>query len=43
VDASGTFTVTFTPGFVGPQGGEVRVTDDALGIVQIGGLEGRGK
>jgi hypothetical protein len=43
VGASCTFTVTFTPGFVGLTGGGVSVTDDALGIVQSAGLEGRGK
>ena len=38
--ASCTFTVTFTPSFVGPTGGEVRVTDDALPVVQTSVLEG---
>jgi hypothetical protein len=38
-----TVSVTFTPGFVGLSGGLVLVTDDALGVVQMGGLEGKGK
>ncbi len=38
-----TVTVTFTPTFVGLTGGSVGVTDDALGVVQNGGLEGTGK
>ncbi len=43
VGADCTFTVTFTPTFVGRAGGMVSVTDNALGSVQVGGLEGQGK
>jgi hypothetical protein len=43
VGANCTVSVTFTPGFVGLSGGSVLVTDDALGVVQAGGLEGKGK
>jgi hypothetical protein len=43
VGAGCTFTVTFTPGFVGLTGGGASVTDDALGIEQRAGLVGRGK
>jgi hypothetical protein len=43
VGASCTIVVTFTPTFVGVTGGGVAVTDDALGVVQGGGLEGTGK
>jgi hypothetical protein len=43
VGANCTITVTFTPTFVGVTGGGVAVTDDALGVVQGGGLEGTGK
>jgi FG-GAP-like repeat len=43
VGAHCTATVTFTPGFVGLSGGLFQVNDDALGIVQNGGFEGRGK
>ncbi len=43
VGASCTFTITFTPGFVGVTGGGASVTDDALGEVQIVSLVGRGQ
>jgi hypothetical protein len=43
VGADCTVTVTFSPGFVGLSGGLVLVTDDALGVVQTSGLEGKGK
>jgi FG-GAP-like repeat len=43
VGANCTVTVTFSPTFVGLTGGLVSVTDDALGVVQNGGLVGVGK
>jgi len=43
VGAHCTATITFTPGFVGLSGGVFQVNDDALGVVQNGGFEGRGK
>lgn len=41
--ASCTFSITFTPGFVGITGGGASVTDDALGFEQIASLVGQGK
>jgi FG-GAP-like repeat len=43
VGAYCTLSVTFSPQFVGLTGGLVSVTDNALGVVQTAGLEGKGK